>query len=121
MKEIKQFQFQSSIENVRPLKDGTMSITIHTQEMNDNEKLILINLLGKFGWTLFKEDEREFETKDIPKENTSISEFKTPSQRIRSVLYILWKNGGDRNFSDFEAYYKHQMEKIISQLKSHLE
>jgi hypothetical protein len=43
---------------------------------------------------------------------------KTPSQRLRGVLYILWKQLSE--VGDFAAYYKSEMEKIMNHYKNKL-
>lgn len=40
---------------------------------------------------------------------------KSPSQRMRSVLFILWKE--DNEGVDFQEYYRRHMEKLIEFLK----
>lgn len=41
---------------------------------------------------------------------------KTPSQRIRAVLYILF-NQDNEGMDDFEVYYRNKLEKYIEMLK----
>lgn len=116
----KALQFASSIDSVRPLKDGTMSLIFHTQELSDEEKLIVINLLGKFGWLLFKEDEKGFKDSDVPKEDSGYGDTKSPAQRLRGVIFIFWEQNKKEAFPDFEVYYRRQMETLIGQYKEKL-
>lgn len=44
---------------------------------------------------------------------------KTPSQRIRAVLFLLWKQEGEQG--TFDAFYNAKCEKIIEHLKSKLD
>lgn len=116
----KAIQFASSIDSVRPLKDGTMSLIFHTQELGDEEKLVILNLLGKFGWLLFKEDSKGFDDSDVPREDSGYGENKSPSQRLRAVIYVYWEQNKKEAFPDFEVYYRRQMEALIGQYKEKL-
>lgn len=46
-------------------------------------------------------------------------EGKSPSQRLRGVLFVAWKNDS-MGYDNFHDYYIVQMEKIISHFKSKL-
>lgn len=43
---------------------------------------------------------------------------KTPSQRLRAVIFLLWEQSGKK--VDQDEYYEIVMEKIIEQMKSKL-
>ncbi len=43
---------------------------------------------------------------------------KTPSQRLRASLYVLWEQRGSKG--DFEEFYEDQMEKFIKRIKQEL-
>ena len=113
---MKNFQTPATLEGVSPLKDGGMSLRFHTQEMTAQEKLQLLNFYQSFGYVLFKEN--SFTDADIPKEDASDKD-KTPSQRLRAVIYIMWKQRGMNG--DFEQFYNKKMEYIINQFKERLE
>jgi hypothetical protein len=42
---------------------------------------------------------------------------KTPSQRMRAVLYILWSQD-NQGYKDFPLYYDSKMERYIEELKT---
>lgn len=44
---------------------------------------------------------------------------KSQSQRIRAVLFVLWKKEGE--IGDFEAFYHNEMEKLIELLKQRID
>jgi len=44
---------------------------------------------------------------------------KTPSKRLRAVLFLMWKQLGE--VGDFETYYRVQVEKVIEHLKAKLD
>jgi hypothetical protein len=79
---------------------------------------LLFQLKGKLGWFLFSES--EIKEKDIPKE--AAPEFKsdkTPSQRLRSTLYVYWKQNTNQ-VKTFDTFYKEWMEKKITEIKETL-
>jgi hypothetical protein len=47
-------------------------------------------------------------------------DVKTPAQRLRAVIFVHWKNVESREaiYSDFETFYRKQMDKIIDGYKS---
>ena len=113
---MKTFQSPAILEGVNPLKDGGMSLRFHTQEMTAQEKLQLLNFYQSFGYILFKEN--SFTDSDIPKEDAS-DETKKPSQRLRAVIFIMWKQQGMKG--EFDQFYNKKMEYIISEFKKRLE
>lgn len=112
-------QVAATVDGISPLKDGGMSIRYHTQEMPDESKLILLNSMGKFGWLLFKPEEKPFDPNEVPKyDPQSWDELKSPSQRMRAALYVYWQQSGKPK--DFDSFYKQQMEIFINVIKSKL-
>lgn len=110
------------IEGFRTLKDKTIKVIIETNELDPAKQQALFGSIQKFGYIAFKSDEfrsEEIEVLDGLKtdyEDTS----KTPGQRLRGVLYILYKqdNSGYNTFTD---YYNARMERFIDHLKSKIE
>jgi hypothetical protein len=49
----------------------------------------------------------------------TFDEIKSPSQRLRAVMFVVWKEvkGGQ---GDFESFYRAQVERIIEQYKEKL-
>lgn len=113
-------QVQATLGSVSQTKDGCCRFSVHTQEITNDEKLELLNSAGLTGWLLFKEDEKEFDIKDIPKENTSI-ESKSLSERLRGVQFIVWKQSYEVQYPNFEEWRRKQMEGLIQQYKDKIE
>jgi hypothetical protein len=44
---------------------------------------------------------------------------KSPSQRLRDVLYVLWEHRGSKG--DFEQFYIASIEKVINRIKEELD
>lgn len=45
---------------------------------------------------------------------------KSPSQRLRSVFFVLWKTKTD-GYSTFDDYYRHMMEMVIEHFKKKID
>jgi len=112
----RKLQVAATLQGVSTLSDGGMSVRFHTQELPQEDALILMGFRNAFGWLLFREN--EFSDKDLPKESAEY-EGKTPSQRLRSVLYVLWQQTGSEG--DFEVFYRDRVNKIVEQIKQKLE
>lgn len=111
------FTTPAIIEGISPLKDGGMSVRLHTNEMNDAEKSEVIKFYQKFGWMVFSEQESSLEVPDETIRRDTGG--KTPSQRLRAVLHVFYQQSGRIDVT-FEQFYALQMEKFINKVKSSL-
>ncbi len=110
------------LSSFRSLKDKTFKIEFETNELTP-EDLSQIGLHNQsFGYLAFKKD--KFKTEQIKLLDETKADYedktKTPSKRLRDVLFIAWKKQ-DAGYKDFEDYYKHQMEIFINHIKSKLD
>lgn len=112
----KPFTAAASVDGISPLKDGGMSVRFHTQELGKDDKVNLMGYYQSFGYLMFAP--QELTEEDIPDEPLEIYEDKTPSQRLRGVIYRLWEKNGSPG--DSETYYRQKMEQITNQLKAKL-
>lgn len=102
--------------DMRPRQDRSWRLTFETRELpGDDVKLLAESLQGE-GWLLFKPN-GGFVDEELPK---GIAEpgTKSQSQRLRNVIFILWKQKGEKG--DFETYYRTTLEKLIDYVKSML-
>jgi len=104
------------LEGISTLKDGGLSMRYHTNELNDKDSLIAMSFRGKFGWLLFSEQEDLEAPTDLIRRDTG---GKTPSQRLRAVLYIKYQQSGRIDIT-FEHFYAQEIEKFIDHIKSQL-
>lgn len=109
------FKVPAVITRCSSMVDGGLSIGIHTNELKPEEKVEIMNFHNKSGWMLFSSN--PIEDSDIPKQRAEIGD-KTPSQRLRAVLFILW-DLSDKS-QDFDSFYKDKMEMFIEKVKSRL-
>ena len=106
------FQAPAILTRIAYLKDGGLSLGFATNELSDEEKVIASRYHQKFGYVLFKEN--QYKDEDIPDGDAS-DESKSPSQRLRSVLFIYWKQ--NKKDGDFDSFYRREMEKFINHVK----
>lgn len=110
------FQVESILEGVTPLKDGGVSLRFHTNEVTKAQKVELMEYYQSFGWLLFSANEHQ--ESDIPKTLANRDGGKSPSQRLRAVLFVYWKQLGASG--DFETFYDKKVEQFIGKIKENL-
>jgi len=96
--------------------DGSAGLSFATQELDAESFGELQRNLNQFGWLIFSQN--EIKDEDIPDTDAEDDE-KTPSKRIRAVIFIRWKQQGKKG--DFESYYRQIMESLIDKLKAQLD
>ncbi len=109
----------ATIESLSTRQDGTIKVIIGSQEMPPEKVGLLFSLKNKLGYVAIKE--AQFQPDEIDA-LTDIDEDlkemgKTPSQRMRNVLYILF-NQASEGYENFNDYYRAKMDKFIESLKS---
>lgn len=110
-------QVPAIVINMNPRADRSWRIAFETRELTGDEVKILVNNFQGEGWLVFKPN-ADVNPTDIP-ESPAESGTKTPSERLRGVTYILWKQKGAKG--DFQAFYNTTMERLIEYMKSKLE
>lgn len=95
--------------------DGSLSFRGSTPELSVPEKVAMMSLQGVLTETLiYPKEERNVDVVEV----TTGLEHKTPSQRMRAVLFLLWKEA--KTDEPFETFYGKRMESLIEWLKSKL-
>lgn len=116
------FQAPAQIMKLETMSDGGIRIVIDTSEMTDPSELAKLFRLkkGAQGWFLFKD--QELKIQDVPDEDVSLGEgeVKTPSQRLRGVLFVYWKEVKDGKGGSFDTFYRDTLEKLITAYKEKL-
>jgi hypothetical protein len=107
------------IDKITTLKDKSVKITIDTQELspqNAGEIFTLMNTLATVYISPSEITSREMAQVDAIEPEMP---GKSPSQRMRNVLFILWKQDGE-GFREFDMYYLKKMEDIINEMKNNI-
>lgn len=95
--------------------DGSLGIRIVTPELDPSEMAAVFMLRGQnLKMLLQPMDETGMELMEVKGELNE----KTPSQRLRAVLFLLWKQNNEA--IDFEVFYRSKMNAIIEKLKLNL-
>ena len=95
--------------------DRSLGVRMVTPELSTEEKVALMGLQNLLCEVLiFPKDEKDVDVMKVEKEVI----HKSPAQRMRSVIFLLWKQTDEE--MPFEIFYADTMEKIIEKLKSKL-
>jgi len=107
------------ITGVSSLRDGGLSVRLHTNELSVQQKAEIMGYDGQFGYFLFKENsEGDIANLEIPKDNAP-AEGKSKSQILRGMLYGLFK--AQKEAGDFEVWYRKEMDKFITHVRQNIE
>jgi hypothetical protein len=119
---MKAIRTEAQLTSFRARADRSLGFSGVTPELSSSEKAAMFdlqNLLVEL--VIFPKDDHESEILDVEKE----MEGKTPSQRLRACLFVLYKETENRMKSKdpacvmdtFDSFYSQQMEKIIEWVK----
>lgn len=109
------------LEGIRTRADRTVALTFGSQELDSSVAGNLFQMRGQFGKLLFSDtnitppEEALMDTTEIQ----DTRKIKTPSQRLRAVLFRVHEQGGATK-ETFDEWYKSEMEKIINHYKAKL-
>ena len=106
--------FNAVVEGLSTRVDKSLGIRISTGELEASEKLLIMDLQG----IACEVTLRPIDSELVPKEIKAPLSTKTPSQRLRAVLFIAWKQAGE--FGSFETQYDTEMNRIIEAYKKKL-
>lgn len=110
-------QFSAQVTKVETTADKGLRIKIVTPELKPNEKTTLFEYGDQPIWCAMAD--APVEQMDVPDYVPDYKGQKSPSQRLKNVLYRLWEQkGGD--FTDRQHYELH-MEKLIDHFKAKLD
>ena len=112
------FQIPAEISKIITLSHKSARLYVDTQENLSDEQLAkLMSLHETLCWATFLVSERQItaeDIKDLP-EIKDEADFKSPSQRQRAILHVIWKKTGNK--MSWEEYYIVMMNKIAEWLK----
>lgn len=109
-------QFSAQITKVESKVDRTLNVKMNTQELGKEDAGSLYDYSGKQIWCALAEVPLKPENIEIPEKVLEVGD-KSPSQRLRAVIYLLAKQEG---IEDTDAFYRKHMEKIIDYIKDKL-
>jgi len=104
------------INSIRSRRDGSLGFSAETPELTSKEKVVFMDLQGQSLDTLFEPTEYPIDDEiEIQKDVDN----KTQAQRIRAVLFLIWKQQGEQG--EFRDFYHSKTEKYINYLKEKIE
>ena len=109
------------IESISTRKDRKLKIAIGTQELNPNESTDVFLLNQSMCYIGLKpEPFTSNESNIIDSLKSDYDNIKSPSQRLRAILYRNYEKDSE-GFKDFNIYYSHKIEKLCEHFKSKLD
>jgi hypothetical protein len=124
MKDNSMLMIPCSIENVSTRKDKTLKVVIETQEISPDKIAQLMTMwVNGYGIMCFKGEQFSHDEQElISSIKLSAEELgaKTPSERLRNTLYVLFKEN-QKGFQTFDSFYLNHMEEIIKMIKRRLD
>ena len=111
----------AQIEGISSRKDKTVKLTIGTQELNPSQAAELFNLSQQFCYVGIKsETSTKDESELLDNLKTELDTTKSPSQRLRGVLFLNYQQDS-KGYKDFSTYYQSEMDKITEHYKNKLD
>ena len=104
------------LNRVSTRKDRSLTVSMVTPELDASESVTLMQLANReLNMVLTPIGEAVSAVKEVKGQ----FDTKTPSQRLRSILFVYWKQADGTG--DFEDFYRRQIEQIIVNVKEKLE
>lgn len=106
------------VEKIQTRKDNTVAIWLGTQELTPETGGQLLGMMNKLCVAYITE--KEAVPQDVIDKVDALDvdlPGKSQSQRLRSVLYVLFTQDAE-GFTTFDEYYHSKTEKIIDHLKN---
>lgn len=110
-------QIPAQVTDFKPMADKSWKLVFNTRELMGSEVALLADNFQGEGWLVFKPNSDNIGEEDIP-DNNAESGTKTPGQRLRAKIYILWKSKGSKG--DFESYYRAFIQRFIDKIDEQL-
>jgi hypothetical protein len=109
------------IEGLSTRKDKTIRLTLGTQELSPNEVAELFKFNQSFCYVAIKQEPfSKIETDSIDSLKTEYEDIKTPSQRLRAILFRNYEKDSE-GYKDFNSYYMSKMESLCNHFKNKLD
>lgn len=111
----------AQIEGLTSRKDKTIKVTFGTQELSPVDAAQVFTLNQRFCYIAIKEETfQQDELDSLDSIKTDLESNKTPSQRLRGILYINYQQDNE-GYKDFTTYYISKMDKLCEHFKSKLD
>ena len=113
------------VSKITTMSDKGIRLQVDTQEVSAQQAADLMLLHQIYGHFFFAKSDREAQdTEDIDVDNLPPLVLdtgeKTPSQRLRAVLYRLWEQSNEHTAKTSNQFYLDKMEELINHYKKKL-
>jgi hypothetical protein len=105
------------VVNMNPRQDRSWKLQFETRELSGEDVKVLADNYQGEGWLIFKPN-AQIRMSEIP-EGEANAGVKSPSQRLRGTIMVLWQQKGGKG--DPDAFYRTYMEKLIEYTKGKLD
>lgn len=110
------------IEGQKILADKSIKFNFVTQEIDSKHAGELYGLSGQYCKILISDSNiTQDEESAVEETHMQGGKKKTRSGRLRSVMFVVWKNSDLKNKVEFETYYANEMERLINEYKEKIE
>lgn len=111
---------EGQVEGLRTRVDGTIAVTIGTQELAPDTAAAIFTLNRRHVHALLKSDPvTDIEQRAVAELSKEWESAKSPASRLRGVLYRVWEQT-ETGHSTFDTFYLAEMERIIKHYKEKL-
>ena len=99
------------VADIKPRKDKSWKIAFETRELSGEDVNLLVDHLQGEGWLQFSANE------DMPAPPASPADAgtKSPSERLRSHVYVLWSQRGEKG--SFDSFWAAQVDAMCERLR----
>jgi len=107
----------ATIDAITTLKDGSIKITLLSQELSTKEMTELFQSYSKF------RNQEEDALREVRFDETKTAGRKSKAQRLHGVLFVYWQQRPkvQEKYATFDVFYDDILEKYIDAWKSKLE
>ena len=117
------------VTKIGTTRDKSFVITFETQDkgtLNASQKAQIMDLLDEYvtaGFRISDEGKTDPDVLDLPEIKPEFKGDKTPSQRLRGVLYVLWEQQTAKGnvTEDADAFYRRQINRMVDAVKAKLD
>lgn len=111
-------QLPAQLVDFKPRADRSWRIVFETRELMGSEVATMVDNFQGEGWLLWKPNSDGIEPEELPTD-VADSGIKTPGQRLRAKLFVVWKQRGGKG--DFEGFYRTYVQKLLDALDEQID
>jgi hypothetical protein len=107
----------ATLDGFKTLSDGMLKLGFCVEDLDEESQRDLFGMRKQTGWLVFAPSPLGVVIPDEPPPEFRAD--KTPSQRLRACLRVLWEHSEKK--LDWPDFYQNKMEKLIEWVKAKIE